>query len=79
MLLDLPIVTSGCRLLADKHFGYGGQKFGSVEKVRVEDEMGFYFLLLRKAADELPAQSGFTGAHLSNNYIQSPAKQQGEL
>jgi hypothetical protein len=53
-------MTSGCRLFADKHFGYGGQKFGGVEKVRVEDEMGFYFRLLGKSADELTAQSGFT-------------------
>jgi hypothetical protein len=72
-------MTSGCRLFADKHFGYGGQKFGGVEKVRVEDEMGFYFRLLGKSADELTAQSGFTGAHLADDYIQPPPKQQGKL
>ena len=79
MLLDLPVMASRDRFFADKHFGYGCQKFGSVEKVRVEDEMGFYFLLLSKAANELTAQSSFTGAYLSDNYIQTPSKQQGKL
>jgi hypothetical protein len=47
--------------------------------MRVEDEMGFDFFLLRKAADELTAQSGFTGTHISDNYIQTPPQQQGKL
>ncbi len=41
--------------------------------------MGFHLFLLRKAADELTAQSGFAGTHISDDDIQTPPEQQGQL
>lgn len=47
--------------------------------MRIEDEMGFDFFFLGKTANELTAQGGFTGAHLSDDDIQTPSQQQGQL
>ena len=79
MLFDLPVMASHHRLFADKHFGYSRQKFRSIEKVRIEDEVGFYLLLLGKAADELTAQCRFTGSDIADDYVQASPKQQGKL
>ena len=79
ILLDLPVGTSGPQLLSRQQLGYGSQKFFSIQEMRIEDEVRFQLLLLAEPADELPAQGFFAGSDVSDDEIEPPAKEQGEL
>ena len=47
--------------------------------MRIQNEMGFNFLLLGKTTDELPTHRGFTGADIPDDDVQPAAQQQGQL
>jgi hypothetical protein len=78
-LLGLPVGCAFRHFFAAEQLDHRCQKVAGVLEEGIEDEMGFHLLALRKAADELAAQSGFSGADVPDDDVQATAQVQRQL